>query len=55
MHAGKKFVMKYLITNQNHHKSNFQVFSGLHEFDFLEIYIYINKKIFITFDWNKDT
>ena len=46
--------MKYLIVNKNYHKSKFQfhTFHGLYEFNFLEVYIYLNKAIF---DWNKDT
>ena len=31
----------------------FQVFRGLHEFNFIEIYIYINKTTLMIFDWKK--
>ena len=33
----------------------FHVFHGLHEFIFLEIYIYVNRETLLIFDWKKHT
>ena len=35
--------------------SLFHIFHGLHEFNFLDIYIYVDKATLLIFDWNKYT
>ena len=48
----KKFVMKNFITNQT---STFLRFHELHEFSFLEVYIYVHNATSLIFDWKRKT